>query len=72
MVTYEQYLEALKESTISPCYRVTILNEQNLLKRDVTNDVIAGSLSISTNSGQRRTGSLTISNQEDKYTNHQD
>lgn len=69
MATYLDYLNALKNNTIVPCYRITILDESENPRYEITDDILSGSLSISQNSGVRRSGTVVLSNKDGKYDN---
>lgn len=69
MATYEQYLRVLESSSsISPCYKIEILNSDDTPRLVITDDILtSGSINAKVNNGQRRTASLTIYNGHHKY-----
>lgn len=69
MATYEQYLKVLESSgSISPCYKIEILNSDDTPRLTITDDILTGgSINAKVNNGQRRTASLTIYNGHRKY-----
>lgn len=56
-----------KGRTITPVCRLFLLNDDETIKADVSRDVIDYSLSITYQSGQRRTLSLTMVNENHKW-----
>ncbi len=69
MITREDYLRVLKtNSSLSPCYKIEILNEDDTPKTTITDDILSGgNINVKVNNGQRRTASLTIYNGHHKY-----
>lgn len=69
MITREDYLRVLKtSSSLSPCYKIEILNEDDTPKTVITDDILSGgSINVKVNNGQRRTASLTVYNGHHKY-----
>ena len=60
-------LKYIKGARVFPVVKVYLLNNEEQILEDITKDVISGSLSISYQSGQRRSLSLQMINKNNKY-----
>lgn len=68
MATFQQYLEALKQSTVYPTSRLYFLNEDGTPYYEITDEYIkGGSINVSYNNGIRRTASITLFNDKGQY-----
>lgn len=68
MATFQQYLEALKQSTVYPTSRLYFLNEDGTPYYEITDEYIkGGSINVSYNNGVRRTASITLFNDKGQY-----
>ena len=52
---------------IRPVYRVFVLNDDETVRQDVTHDVISYDLSITYQTGQRRSLNITMANKDNKW-----
>lgn len=68
MATFQQYLNALKQSTVYPTSRLYFLNEDGTPYYEITDEYIkGGSINVSYNNGVRRTASITLFNDKGQY-----
>lgn len=68
-MNYKEYKQALRGTlSISPCYKIEILDEMENPKQEITSDILAnGNVSVKNNNGIRRTATLTLYNGHNKY-----
>lgn len=68
MVTFQNYLQALKRSTVYPTSRLYFLNNDGTPYYEITDDyIIGGSINASFNNGVRRTASISLNNEDGRY-----
>lgn len=68
MVTFQDYLQALKRSTVYPTSRLYFLNNDGTPYYEITDDyIIGGSINASFNNGVRRTASISLNNEDGRY-----
>lgn len=68
MATFQDYLQALKSSTVYPISRLYFLNNDGTPYFEVTDDyIIGGSITVSNNNGVRRTATITLNNENGQY-----
>lgn len=68
MATFQQYLNALRQSTVYPTSRLYFLNEDGTPYYEITDEYIkGGSINVSYNNGVRRTASITLFNDKGQY-----
>ena len=60
-------VRAYQSGIITPCFRLYVLHEDETPNVDVSSDFMSGSLSVTYQSGQRRTLSVTLVNKDNKY-----
>ena len=60
-------IRAYQKGTIIPCFRLYILHEDETPNVDISADCISGSLSVTYQTGQRRTLNVTLVNKDNKY-----
>jgi len=68
MAQFGDYLEDIKKSLIQYYFRVTLLDKDENEIRELTDDIIDGTLNISFQNGSRRTASIKFVNLDNKYT----
>jgi hypothetical protein len=68
MVTYEQYLTALREPNVEVVYKIELLDKNENVIDDITEDLIDCSVTMTMQNGQRRSATLTLVNLYNKYT----
>ena len=69
-MNYKEYKQALKNiASVSPCYKIEILDKMENPKEEITSDIIpsGSSISVKTNNGIRRTATLVLYNGHNKY-----
>lgn len=60
-------IKAYERGIVVPCFRLYVLHEDETPNIDISSDFISGSLSVTYQSGQRRTLSVTLVNKDNKY-----
>ena len=59
--------KAYRQGIIVPCFRLYVLHEDETPSIDISSDFVSGSLSVTYQSGQRRTLSVTLVNKDNRY-----
>ena len=68
MATFQEYLNALKQSAVYPTSRLYFLNDDGTPYYEITDEYIkGGSINVSYNNGVRRTASITLFNDKGQY-----
>lgn len=66
-LSYEQIMKYLKGAIVVPVVRLLLLDEDENIVRDISEDFISGSLSCTYQTGQRRSMSVSLINKDGKY-----
>jgi hypothetical protein len=67
-VSYSDYLKALTSQNAEMIYKVELLNNKEVPLRDITSDLIDGSVTLTLQNGARRSANITLMNLDNKYT----
>ena len=68
-ITFNDYLNALKEPVIVPCIKMEWLNADGTVSHEITQDLYntSGTMNITYQAGARRTFNIQIHNADSKY-----
>lgn len=68
MITYEQYISACRSTDREIALKIELLDKNENVIDNLTDDFIDGSVTMTLQNGQRRSASLTLMNINNKYT----
>lgn len=63
----DNVVRAYQKDIVIPCFRLYVLHEDETPNIDISADFVSGSLSVTYQSGQRRTLSVSLLNKDNKY-----